>query len=114
MENKALHDKLDEFLEHRRLSSGGYAEITSQDVVDLNHLISDVIKAKCQSDPDGDYPIDFKIIDRTKFEPMHFFPVEYDHDKTKEKRQEILEDHLSNLSIAMSRVDTAIKVSKFE
>jgi hypothetical protein len=110
MKNKDLHDKLDDFLEQRRLSSGGWAEITSQDVVDLKHLISDVIEAKCEADPDGDRPINVIVVDRTRFEPMHFFPVEYDDDKTKEEKQEILNRHLANLSIAMSRVDNAMRV----
>ena len=114
MKNKELHDKLDAFLSERRKSTGGWAKLTPEDVPDLQEIIHDIVKVKCEPAPDGDYPINFIVIDRTKFEPMHFTPVEYNHSTEKEKRQKILDRHLFNLSIAMKRVETAMRLLKLD
>lgn len=100
-------EKINNFLDQPRKSQGGYAEITDEDVMALNQIIALLIQAKCESDPDGDYPIDWKLIDRRKCWPMHYSPVPYGH---KAKNQQDLEEifyrcALPNLRQAMVEVE---------
>lgn len=97
-----VFQKLTDFLQERRVSSGGYAEITERDIKDLYQLIDAIIVAKCAPDPDGDYPIDFKLIDRTKYWPMHYLPEPYDHEL--KNVEDGLDTALTNLSMANNRV----------
>ena len=105
-----LLQRIHGWLNHVRLSEGGRAKITDDDVDELYDIIDGLIHLKCQKDPDGDLPIEFGLIDRTKFEPMHFRPVLYDFDVgTLEERFQILMGHWSNLSVATGRFDTAMR-----
>lgn len=59
-----LQGKIDDFLLVQRRSEGGYALVTDQDHADLNDIIKDLIRAKCERDPDGDLPFEFSVINR--------------------------------------------------
>jgi len=108
-----IHQQLDAFLLDRRKSDGGYAKITQKDITDLGELLRKIIEEKCEPDPEGNRPIEFKLIDRTRFEPMHFVPVAYEHKAENQgDLDEILDDHLLNLSIAMNRVETELQVTR--
>lgn len=102
-----LLQQLERFLKERRRSEGGYAQITHQDMNDLYAIIRTIIKEKCEADPDGDYPIDVQLTDRTRFRPLHFMPVPYIRpsvDCDTEELDDILDKHFYNLSVAMDAV----------
>ena len=62
--NKTLQNRIESFLSEKRKSSGGWAEITDGDVAALSVIIDQLIKLKCEPDPDGDYPINFALVNR--------------------------------------------------
>lgn len=109
---KLLNILIDEFLAVRRESDGGYAPVTEKDLEQLDTIIYKLIGMKWAMDPDGDLPIDFKIIDRTRFEPMHYDPVPYQH-KTEDDplaqrgRLAIL---MMNAHIALEALDTQMRI----
>jgi hypothetical protein len=78
---RLLRDKIEGFLSARRRSRGGWAEVTSKDVEDLGEIVYDLIALKCDSDPDGDLPIEVEIINRRTHMRSHFEPVPYEYDK---------------------------------
>lgn len=76
--NKRLTNKIDKWLSEKRKSRGGYAEITDNDVSDFGAIIRDLIYAKCEPDPDDDYPIQFALVNRrTRFWPVIPYSVAY-------------------------------------
>lgn len=83
---KDLHDKIDAFLSKRRRSSrgGGWAEVEDKDIEDLREIAETLISLKCETDADGDYPIEIEITNRRTHMRSHFQPVPYeknDHDQ---------------------------------
>ncbi len=74
-----LDEKLIIFLQNRRTSAGGYAKVETKDLSLLRDVIQQLLLEKFEVDPDGDLPINVKIIDRTMFEPIHYQPVPYYH-----------------------------------
>lgn len=101
MTHVKLHAKIDKFLSERRHSKGGWAEVRLEDVKALSDIISTLISEKFDKDPDGDLPIEYIIVDRTRFERMSFEPVPYHRDaQTPEQKQVILDAHIFNLDVA--------------
>lgn len=104
------------FCSVKRESDGGFAEVGNEDVNDLYDLIHTILEAKFEADPDGDLPINFKIIDRTKFEPLFYYPVPYRHkikDSDKEAQEELLKTLLGNLSMATKAVETHLQITQY-
>ena len=64
--NKKLQTKIDQFLSETWYSDGGWAQVTDQDISDLREIIQLLIENKCQPDTDGDYPIEYALINRRK------------------------------------------------
>ena len=99
------------WLNQPRESSGGWAEITDDDFDELGYLVDGLIALKCEKDPDGDRPIDFKLINRTKDEPMHFRSVPYTRsDNTEEEILDIVSKHHSNYVVANGFLNTILAV----
>lgn len=110
---KLLNILIDEFLAVRRESDGGYAPVTEMDLEQLDTIIYKLIGMKWAIDPDGDLPIDFKIIDRTRFEPLHYEPVPYQHKMRDELEQRGRFDTLMmNASIAIRELDTTLRIMR--
>ena len=97
----ALDKLIDKFLAERRKSDGGWAPVTERDLGQLYIIVEKIIGMKWGQDPDGDLPIEWKIIDRTRFERLHYFPVPYEH---KMKSDSELADRLSTV---MTNADLA-------
>ena len=104
-----IHRKVDKFLGREAVSTGGWADVTPEEVEDLKDLVDLLIKTKCQRDPDGDLPIEHIIIDRRHYEAMHFVPVPYDRlmPERLERSMEIAE---LNLSIAHDSFKTKFRI----
>lgn len=77
---KDLHKKIDAFLSKRRRSrgGGGWAEVEDKDIEDLREIAETLISLKCETDADGDYPIEIEITNRRTHMRSHFQPVPYD------------------------------------
>ncbi|MHC4188403.1 MAG: hypothetical protein ACYSUB_01800 [Planctomycetota bacterium] len=74
----ALDSLINRFLDDRRKSDGsGWACITSEDMDTLREIIHELIELKCEPDADGDYPIEFKLINRRTHERMCYRPLPY-------------------------------------
>lgn len=95
---------IEQFLKERRHSTGGWAPVTDEDMDQLHTVIHTLIAAKWGADPDGDRPINYILIDRTKYRPMHFVPLPYG--RKAGKREEEFDSAMRNLSMAMEAVRT--------
>lgn len=109
-ERKVLSNLINKFLAERRKSDGGYAPVTETDLEQLHAIINRLITLKWGPDPDGDWPINWHIIDRTRFEPMHYAPVPYEHMATGEAALERLNTVLLNANIANRELDVTLRI----
>jgi hypothetical protein len=99
-----LKNQIENFLEHERKSTkGGWAAVTKEDLQDLGHIINELIAEKCEPDADGDYPINFVLVNRRQCEPFNFLPMRYSH----EYPEEALDIAILNTKIANSKLDRA-------
>ena len=101
---KELTERIKTFLKERRVSDGGWAPVTGDDMEQFHAVIYSLIEAKWGADPDGDRPIQYKLVDRTKYWPLHYFPIPYGHDDG--KREEEFDNAMTNLSMAMEAIRT--------
>jgi len=103
--HEAVPQNIKDFLKERRESDGGgWAPVTEEDMDLLHAVIYSLIEAKWGADADGDRPMQYQLIDRTKYWPSHYFPIPYGH-KTG-KREEEFDNAMTNLSMAMEAVRT--------
>lgn len=111
----ALAKSIDEFLTERRKSDGGYAPVTELDFNQLCTIIDRIVKMKWSKDPDGDLPIEVEVIDRTRFEPMHYAPVPYEHEvKNALEQGQRLSIVLMNSQIASRELDITLRNLQFK
>ena len=62
-------EHLQPFLENRsEAKDGGWPFVEPGDAYILQRIINSIVAAKWGTDPDGDYPIVVKVIDRTRFQ----------------------------------------------
>ena len=108
-----LGNMIDTFLSQRRESDdGGWAPVTPDDMKQLDGILWALIEAKWGKDPDGDRPVEYTLVDRTRYERNCFFSPHYwDWDKSQpeQKRNNILRDHMANTRIAISGLDRTIR-----
>jgi hypothetical protein len=78
MSRDEFDTKVNAFLESRNLSAGGWAPCSQQDLDQLSELINGLISLKFEADPDGDVPVQFRLINRTQCWPLHFHPLLYE------------------------------------
>lgn len=110
-----IGDLVIRFLEHRRESRGGWAEITDEDVEALRKIIETLVEFKCEADPDQDRPIQFKLIDRRKYHLWMFRPVPFNkefHEHGEATMDEIVEACHTNLRIAFNQLDGALSLKR--
>jgi hypothetical protein len=110
---KNLKDLINSFLSEPRKSSGGYAPVTEADMHDLHNIIGQLINEKWEDDPDGDSPIDYKLIDRTKYEPDHFYTLPYVNGPNSDL-ENYLDLALTNMKIAIEKADIAMKFKRWD
>ena len=103
----------DQFLSEFRESHGDYATVLEEDEKQLHKLLYALRKAKFETDCDGDYPIEFEIINRHKYERMNFRPQPYTHKaKTTEDFIRCIEAAKTNVIMATSQLDIALDALK--
>ena len=108
----SLSNLIDEFISQRRESDGGWPEVSEKDMEMLEWILDALIDEKWEQDADGDYPVKWVLVDKTKhrfpsYAPVPLFPRE---DATKEQRDEILRILNMNLQISADSLDTAIRI----
>jgi len=103
-----------QFLAERRESDGGYAPVHLEDLFLLDHIISELVEEKWGSDPDGDRPIAWEIIDRNTHRMPPFLAIPHLSHETRDE----IEAHMSalfwNLEIAMSELERFRKGRNFD
>jgi len=114
-EREALDRLIDRFLAERRESdAGGWAPVTLADIERLHIILNKIIRMKWGADPDGDRPINWQLIDRTKFEPMHYDPVPYEHQVEGAAKFERLGIVMRNARLANSELDTTLRLMQHD
>lgn len=110
-----LIQSISAFLAERRESEyGGWAAITLEDMEQLDEIVHQLVEAKCEPDADGDRPVQIILVNRTIHEPMHFIPVPYDiKAETDDELEELVDDHYTNLDIAINRIQGARRLRRF-
>jgi len=89
MNKVELLEQISRFLVDSRKSDGGYAEVTTEDMQQLQDIFYKICELKFQKDADGDLPINFQVVDRNKKHfliPQPINSVFYSH-KVKSRRQ---------------------------
>lgn len=100
-----VYVNIEKFLKERRESNGGgWAPVTDEDMELFHAVLYSLIEAKWGADADGDRPMEYKLIDRTQYRPLHYFPIPYGHKDG--KREEEFDNTITNLSMAMESVRT--------
>jgi len=95
--NEELEALIGLFLSERRESDGGYAPVEPEDWDQLHKIINCLINAKWMADPDGDRPINYRLVNRNYHQYDPFVTVvRYDQDTEAHER-----DTLINLDIAL-------------
>jgi len=59
--------KIRKFVEDHRESEGGWAKVNPKDIFTLDSIIKELLELKYDLDPDGDLPIDWVFVDRTRY-----------------------------------------------
>ena len=118
IKHSKVHTAVDRFLAKRVKSTGGWAPVQNSELMALVEIIDQLIHAKYQADPDGDYPIDYCIVDRTTCEPMNFrglpYSPKFEGDKAILPKDVLIEAFRFevaryNLDLAMSQFRETIK-----
>ena len=111
-----LDSLIDRFLEDHRESTGGWALITKEDIDLLHEIVWELVTLKCDADPDGDYPVQVKIVNRRTHEPMHYFALPYREQRNDDREVthkvpfvELLRILTANLHIAADRLETEVR-----
>jgi len=60
-------------------------------------------------DQDGDCPVQLRVTDRTRFEPVHYLNVPYGHKFDERTPHKVLVDHLATLVCNMGIASEAVK-----
>jgi hypothetical protein len=100
--HKMIHDMVDIFLAERRLSYGGYAEVTKGDMKMLDRLINALVAAKCQ----GDRPIEHILVNRCVARMPGFIGVPYDG-------EDVYKNAVFNLGVAYNDFDAAERLRRY-
>jgi len=113
--NKVL-SAISSFSETKSISGdGGWPIVKDKDLITLSDIFRRIIKLKFGKDSDGDIPVEFRLIDRTRYNSMGFFQLPYSH------YAESVEDmmkitHLAevNLNMAHATFDNMWRLLQFE
>ncbi len=109
-----LQDKISKFISTRYLSDGGYSKVTKEDLELLYNIVELLIELKWEADPDGDYPVDFALIDK-KNERMDYYepypPFSRENMDDPDIRRKIFRTLNMNLQIAAGQMDVFTRIT---
>jgi hypothetical protein len=99
------HEALDKFLKDFRTSDSGYATYTEQDEENFWNFFRIMLEAKFETDADGDYPMEIRMVNRTYEERLPYFSQRYLYRmETLNEVAEYIRNAQINLSIAAEDV----------
>jgi len=76
--HEAVHKMVDAFLTDRREGDhNGWAPVEKGDIGHLHEVIDALVTAKWGPDADGDRPVEWALVDRTRYWPLTCEPVPY-------------------------------------
>ena len=101
-DREGLFSLVTEWLDGYRDSDGGYANITTEDIIELHSIARRLIELKCQSDCDGDYPLEIRLTNRTKCRSNRFRDVPYDYDSPDTEVLPVLLDNAQRANSQLS------------
>lgn len=104
-----LLSKIKNYIDNPLPENGsGWPIVEENDIEDLVYIIRDIIDCHFPRDCDGDTPIEFEIIDRTKYEPRFFSPIPYRHTIT--DIMDYIKPLAFNASVATEKFSIALKL----
>jgi hypothetical protein len=102
-----LNKLIETFLYEKRFSDGSWAEVKPEDISVLHKIIQSLLELKFQRDADGDLPIEWALVDRTReYNPFLFYcSMRYPHKlKTLGEYINLLRDAEKNMAIAQAEI----------
>lgn len=114
---KSLRTKIETFLAEKSASQGGYAPVGEKDLEALAEILNQLVAEKYEQDPDGDLPVAFDLLDRTRYQRSYYAPVPHMRDEDHgdlRKAYQGLRSALANLATAQREVDQAMRVLEFD
>lgn len=109
--------RLDQFLAEKRSSKGGgWAQVTPEDLKMLGEVLKHLIAEKCERDADGDFPIEYHLVNRRTTKSLNYRPLPYQLFQERrvcspqeklERAKEVFEVAMYNLRIAQGELNTA-------
>lgn len=104
-------EMLEDFLEHREPSvNNGFALVSKEDFDTFVGIVYEIINAKWEPDPDGDFPINARIINRHFKEVIPYTAVTY---RSIDKNQ-YTKDILGNLRTAVREVTLSFDLDEID
>lgn len=106
--------KIETYLAERKESNGGgWAPVETNEVDVLEDIVHDLILLKYGKDADGDLPVRVKLIDRTRYDPDHFFAIpSTTRFKTSDEYIDALDLAAGNAKMAMDKVDILVRCAR--
>ena len=86
----------------------GWDEVTDQEIIEFMWAVDQLEEKMLPIDADGDSPVNIHVIDRRKYEPMHWQEVPYSHKDI----EGCFEAVLFNLRLAVDRMSEAMWLKK--
>lgn len=112
---KALLQRVEEFARTRTPAGdgGGWAPVTPAEMAELSEILGALLACKYEPDADGDLPVNFHLVDRTRYGRTSFFSIPYSHKfKTPEEYDEVIDLAAGNVRMAMDQLDVLLKCRK--
>lgn len=109
----ALLTKLSAFLAERKQSGDGWAPVAPEEVEALYEIVEELITLKYGKDADGDLPVRVKLVDRTRYDPDHFFAIPNSmRFKTSDEYLDALDLAAGNAKMAVDKLDILTRCAK--
>lgn len=111
---KGLLEQIGKFLSSRSVPvNNGWPVVTEEDMKQLDAIVSHIIHMRFAKDCDGDIAVEHTLVDRTKFEPLHYHPLPYAHKmESEEEFLNALDIAEMNLGVAQDRFSQLWKISR--
>lgn len=102
---------IESFLAVRKKGMGGsWPDVTEDEMNELWDILNHIILLKYEKDADGDLPVVYELVDRTKYHRLDYVPIPYTYrDKSEEKYHNALERTSINVSMAMRDHDIELR-----
>lgn len=110
-----LAKKIESFIAIRSKSEGGYSPVSNKDIQDLSSILQSLIEAKYEEDPDGDLPISYQLIDRTKYQTSPYSPMPHTHRLGGDLNalRSALRSAQTNVNIARDNLDQVMRAIEY-